>query len=508
MSSDAPARRLSTPAAVAVLGALALIIGAYPLLFRPDLVRVPGFLFSDEGHALLTASVLNRGGHIYRDLYTPYGPLPAWMWAAIARMAGNTPIVFGIMHVVFNTATLLLVFGTLRRALTPAWALAFAIVCVLPSVIVRGQIFGGYWVNTYVTIERVVIAGLVFAWRPPGSRSLARSVTLGLLLGTLQWIKFGTLAFIGAGFVAAEALSLWTDGRSREAWRQIAVAIAVSIAVELAFVGWAIAALPWAMARDVIWPSFGVQMYRTLVPTPRYPPFAPQVYFFRRDAAVVAGVVLSGLLVWRDRRARVAPLVALLLGAYIAACLSIFKHVYHYYGYAWLLTTLVGLSVAGKSTRFKFATLAFCAPVLAATLHSIFRAPVPGEWVSTPLAGELYVPAEAAADVRAVNALSAAETARGGEVLAGAAMSGWYAAYGHTPQYRQVWLVPGFVRPWEADAAERAWNRATVLAVCGRDDGSLATLALDPDVEQFLARTFTVATSLTPRCTAYTRSPR
>jgi len=306
MASGIKPTALSTRTATIILAALAIIIGIYPLVARPDLVRAGVFLFLDEGHALLSATIINGGGHLYRDLYTPYGPLPAWMWAGIARVAGNTPTAFGVMHVFFNTATLLLVFGTLRRTLTPAWALAFAVVCVLPSVIIRGQIFGGMWVNTYVTVERAVIAGLLFAWRPPIERSFARSFVLGALLGTLQWIKFGTVAFIGAGFVAAEAWSLWSDGRTRAAWRQVGMALVAAAFVEGLMVAWAVASLPWPMARDVIWPSFGVRMYQTPTLAPRYPPLAPQVFFFRRDVGVTCGVVLGAILLWRERRARSA----------------------------------------------------------------------------------------------------------------------------------------------------------------------------------------------------------
>jgi len=507
MASGIKPTALSTRTATIILAALAIIIGIYPLVARPDLVRAGVFLFLDEGHALLSATIINGGGHLYRDLYTPYGPLPAWMWAGIARVAGNTPTAFGVMHVFFNTATLLLVFGTLRRTLTPAWALAFAVVCVLPSVIIRGQIFGGMWVNTYVTVERAVIAGLLFAWRPPIERSFARSFVLGALLGTLQWIKFGTVAFIGAGFVAAEAWSLWSDGRTRAAWRQVGMALVAAAFVEGLMVAWAVASLPWPMARDVIWPSFGVRMYQTPTLAPRYPPLAPQVFFFRRDVGVTCGVVLGAILLWRERRARSAPMVVWLLAAYVAACIALFRHVYHYYGYAWLLTTLVGLTMAQRSSRFRVGTLLFCAPVVFFTLRSMLLSPAPGEWITTPQSGPLYVTSEAAEDVRAINALADTEATRGGQVLAGGAMSGWYAAYGHTPLYRQVWLLPGFVRPWEAADAERAWSRATVLAVCGRDDGSLGTLALDPDVEGFLAHTFPVAQPLTRRCTAYTRPP-
>lgn len=499
--------RLNPATAALLLAALSIGIGIYPLIARPDITAGTNFLFSDEGHALLAASVTQDGGQLYRDLYSPYGPLPSSLWTIVAHVAGNTPTAFGALQGALNVVVMLLVFGVLRRWLSASWALAFAVVCVLPSVMIRGQIYGGYWANVYSNVERVIIAALFLAWRPPTERSAARSVALGALLGSLQWIKFGTATFIGAGFVAAEVIAWWQQGASAKAARQFFVVIAVAAAMEAAFVLWAVASLPWLVARDVIWPSFGMRMYLTpLLDVPRFPPFAPQVFLFRRDAAVLCGFILGALVLWQKRRSPQAPVVSLWLGAYVVGSVGLFRHVYHYYGYAWMLTTLVGITVAGRSTRFRLGTLLFCAPVLAYTLRTLMLAPPAGEWITSPQTGSFYLTRDAADDIRAVNALSERETARGGQVLALGAMSGWYAAFGHAQLYRQTWMLPGWVRPWEAADAERAWSRASAMAVCGRDDGSLRNLALDPDVESFFATTFPVATPLTSRCTAYTRT--
>ena len=408
------ARGLSTASAVVLLLAVALAVGIYPLMARPDVVQGEAFLFSDEGMTLLLGSVLHAGGRLYLDIYTPYAPLSVWMWQAFASVAGNTPMAFGALQAGLNTAVLLLVFATLRRFMAPAWALAFTVICVLPAVMIRGQILGGYWAGTYIGVERLLLALLLFCWRPPLERTLTRSLALGVMLGAFQWVKFGSVVFFAGGFLAAEALAISGARDRRAAVRHTMIALAVVIAAEGAQVLWAVSTLPWAVARDVVWPSFGVRMYETIPTAVRFPPFASHVYLFRRDAAIVAGAGLGAMFVWKHRQSPAAPVVAFLLVSYLMGATLLFRHVYHFYQYAWIPAAAAGFAMAAASVRARMVVLLWCLPVLAISLKGMLAVPRPGEWVQTPAAGALYLSRAAAEDLRALNALEAEVASKGG----------------------------------------------------------------------------------------------
>ena len=74
------------------------------IAIRPGVILGPQFLFDDEGQNLLIVHTILSGGALYRDVYSQYGPIPAYVHALVARVFGNTPLVYLSLLAVVSSA--------------------------------------------------------------------------------------------------------------------------------------------------------------------------------------------------------------------------------------------------------------------------------------------------------------------------------------------------------------------------------------------------------------------
>ena len=92
-TSIAPLTRRDAAVGVALVAiSLRLAVGS-PFVHPHPALNVD-YLFGDEGHNLLVADTLLSGGRLYRDVFSQYGPIPAYLHALFARILGNTPFAY------------------------------------------------------------------------------------------------------------------------------------------------------------------------------------------------------------------------------------------------------------------------------------------------------------------------------------------------------------------------------------------------------------------------------
>src|SRR5690242_6525015 len=111
-----PARRAADAVAVSALVAIAAGLSVATIVHRPESTLNAAYLFQDEGLNLLVADVVNGGGRLYRDLAYPYGPIPAYLHAAVARAFGNTPIAYLSFLIAVSALNVALAYALMRRA--------------------------------------------------------------------------------------------------------------------------------------------------------------------------------------------------------------------------------------------------------------------------------------------------------------------------------------------------------------------------------------------------------
>ena len=397
------------------------------------------------------------------------------------------------------------VFAGLLRVMTPGWAWLFTLTGLVPAMLAPGSLLGGLGISPYVALDRLAIAIAVWLWRAPAERSTARSVAIGLAAGLCQWIRFGGALFIVAGVIAADGVAGWAAHDRRLIWRQVSAMALGAAAVQAALIAWAVTMLPWAMARDVLWPAYYVANYLWVTPGLRWPAWPSWHLVIAQYGPALAGAVCGAIAVWRARTSRAAPLVAFVLGAYLAGVLGLFRHVHHFRQYAWLLVTAGAYAAAVFPTRVRAALVVWAAPTLAVMLHALFAAPAPGVWRSTPAAGPLYLSESVSERVDALNTLADVAARHGRTLLAGPDASGWYGVFGRQTPSRHTWFLAGVVRPWEAERVSAELTAAYGVAICPARDESFGGLNLPADLTRALARTFPRIERVGPDCAVHLR---
>ena len=79
---------------MAGLAVASLALSGAVIIRRPDLVMGADFLFHDPGHNLFIADKMLSGASLYRDVFSQYGPVSAYVYTLVASLVGNTPTVY------------------------------------------------------------------------------------------------------------------------------------------------------------------------------------------------------------------------------------------------------------------------------------------------------------------------------------------------------------------------------------------------------------------------------
>jgi 4-amino-4-deoxy-L-arabinose transferase-like glycosyltransferase len=196
---------------MAGLAVASLALSTAVIIRRPDLVMGADVLFQDAGHNLLVADRMLSGASLYSDVFYPYGPVSAYLYALGASLFGNTPTVYLCLLAGISAANICLAYWLIRRAADRKTAvlIGIAMLAVLP---IPGAIAGAFTSSPFLVLERTLLLLVALSWRPPAMRGLAPSLAIGIALGLWQGVKFGGAVVAGAAvmlLILSVAIAVW-----------------------------------------------------------------------------------------------------------------------------------------------------------------------------------------------------------------------------------------------------------------------------------------------------------
>ncbi len=450
-------------------GVVPLLLGAVVMLRRPDLVFTVDFLTHDQGVQLLIGDRLASGAMLYRDLAYPYGPLPAYVLAAAALLGGLSAQVYLSLVCALGAAFLMVLTHALRQHVDRATAASVVLLGVLPLTATPGAVLGGYTNNSYIGLERMLLATLVLAWRPPDRRSAAASVWLGLIFGTWQLVKFGGAAFGIAAWLAVDALSFWRRPSSFSAVeyvRRLCLTLGVFGTIEACRWATLFAVLPRDVAWDVAWPAYTAQLYATLAEGASTVWPGSLTEFATQWLPVCAGIVLSvaAAVSMARRRCNERQVVLLLPAAfYVMANLGYLGHAHTVRQYVWTWIPAATLLLHRRQRALQLFAVCAVAPAVALALKiALVNQPLVGlQEARMPNGDRLWV--DSARAVQLPRLL--AEMTRPVPTFAMTAAGGLYFYADAQLPTRHPWLLPAYVRPYEAAVTSSALRESGELLI-------------------------------------------
>jgi hypothetical protein len=483
--------------AVAVLTAAGLAVAMASIASRPGVILGPQFLFDDEGQNLLIVHTILSGGALYRDVYSQYGPIPAYVHALVASVFGNTPLVYLSFLAVVSSANVGLAYALVRRAANLPVAVFVTAVGVLPVVLIPGALAGGYTSTAYMPLERMLLLLVALSWAAPTQRSVRRSILVGCLLGAWQGLRFGAVAAAGGSILVIDVLYLWSIGFTRAHLRAWAASLfpmaAAFIGIELLWAIYAFATLPAALALDVLWPLYILESYEVwstaagrwlwwggwrLTIGQYLLPLSAGLLGLSALRRWSAGARRSeapgpGQSAWADCGAVFIPLCFYLIG-----CFFLFRMVHHYRQFLWALVPAAAWELQRRGAAVRTAVACIWAPGFALMIRaSVVPAAAASLLVTVnlPTGGTIRTSAPLAERLRFLERFTT-QDARGAPVLfvqrgLGGA-SGWHYAYTVPHATRHTWFfASNVIRPYEEAAFIEALSRTVALIECDESDG-------------------------------------
>jgi hypothetical protein len=479
------------------------ILGIGTILRRPDIVfNARWFLFLDPGYNLLVAQVLSDGGTLYKDVAYPYGPLPAYAFAGFSAIFGNSPLSYTVFHLVLSLADLSLACALLRSALSPGWVAVVATIGLVPTMVYPGTpvLFAG--MSAYVPLERLGLLLVALLWTPPATRTHGRALSLGVVLGLWQTVKFGGAFVAGLAVVILDLLMLGharrVSGdapRVRGRWLGGLLVVLVGfLAVEACLVAWAFWTLPERLARDLVWPWYMRSAYPIAPPRARWILWDGIGPSLDVQLALVVGAVVSLVALCRNRTRPRLLLPALF---FVVATAGYFRAAIHFEQHGWeLILASAWVLEGGGLGRLAplgwlpgFASVVHVALVVPAPLSTTSGAATAWPWrhrLTLPYVGRaLQRPLDLPGGARLWDDASSVETVHAiVRTLGACGVVAWPA--GRPPERaalvlgfgagflhffripyltRYSWYQTGFVRPYEEDALIGSLDRTTTLVV-------------------------------------------
>ena len=477
--------------ALAAAGLLLLAAWIFGRLWsHPEELLNWRFLTHDLASQLHLSDQLLAGKRLYAEVFSQYGAVSAYVHLAAAYLFGNTALTFMVLQGCLAVVCLIQIYILLRRTAPAWWAMVFTAIALLPWVPSTGGGPGAY-LQPYGGIERVVLLALALGWRPLTERTAARNVALGLLLGLLPWLKFGSAFVAGAALLGADILGLFRRREFRRAnWRAILAANAWILAGFLAGQGalalYLVGTQPSAIAKDVIWPSYILDAYAGYVTSDlRFPQWHNAGYFISAQLPVLAAVVAFVALIWpamartsRTERNDSYGRGGEASGGFIFLFLFWFiglagylAHVWLIMGYAWLPMVGAGYALTFLGPRVRLAALCLWLPCFFLTAKGIAPGRAPSEVSPVTFAnGEtLWLDGVWQQRVNLLSAVLKKEQTAAGETSPAIMVipaGGGLAHYLRCPVLtRQSWFIAGFVRPYDEEPIRESLSKTAGLIV-------------------------------------------
>lgn len=502
VSRPAGSRRFLLLAAVLLGAWLAWQVTALPA----HLFNATRFILYDPGSYLYAMDCWLGGQHLYRDFAWQYGPLALGWSTGFAAVLGNTPGTLVLACSVAFAGGWLLITRLVVQVAGQRWGGALALLGLLPLMGLSGPYaFNG----PHGAIELLVfgVIGSVLA-----SKGKGRAWQLGLLAGGLQWIRFGPHAVALAVIVALEVRRVWPDKRALV--RSLASVAAGYLLALAPLAAWFFAALPPAGALEQFWPSHMVGHYAETY-RDRWPQFTWEGAAMSWLPAVL-GVGLA-LVAFLPRRRPVAATPKATPDAvagvlffplyYLAGGVLLFRNEYTLMGHLWLAWPGLALVVTLPGRRMRLACLVALVPAFWAPVHgavAAYRAEQGwhSEKLALPNGQELWFGPNERRNFALLQAVLATQPPpRRLAVFIGG--GGVHHFFQTQRVGRHWWYLPGFIRPWEEEVAERAlWQHDLIFVA------DLSSATSPPGAPGVVALWLPLSPAMQERLLPHLRDPR
>jgi hypothetical protein len=435
----------------------AAMLGATAVLWVLGYVAyLPGHAFdsrvhviNDPGSFLYAIDLWRAGGRLYHDFWWQYGPLSLAWYRCFAAFLGNTPLSLVVAAGTAMGCAWVVLASLWMRVLGPWLGWAFAAVVLLPAMTPACLFFANNGPNG--ALEALIFSGLAWVLSGGGAR---RPWLAGVLLGLLQWVRFGPHLVAGLA-----VLVLFCLVRSRPVFSSAWRCAAAYLLVLAPLAAWFLCALPPAGAADQLWPSFMVKHYQLTygeAALGRFP--LPWVSGDALFAWLAAAVGLVGLAGWATR-ARVRPEFAGMLFPplfFALGCVFLFRTHFLVLGHAWMcLVALPAFLASGGRLPWVAGALGAC--VAAANLAMVARvASEENSWHARPgtlpNGQQLWFHGQDGGDFAALAKFlrTAGPGGREPTVAVFYYGGGIHHFFNVGIVGRHWWFMPEFVRPWEA----------------------------------------------------------
>ena len=480
--------------------------------FRPGVLNGERFVFHDNSYALFTADQLLAGKLIFRDVFYQYGVLTAYLHAAWAALFGNT--IFAYWHLAqFLTCLGIVELWLLLRRTQRTWpALVFGTIILFPYFLVPGGLAGGVGASVYVALERICLLSIALAWRPPATRSFGSALSIGLLLGAMQWVKFGGAFVAGVSLLLSDVLILSYAPEEKKGWLHWLTISSLTLLgfllIEGSLIVLAYVSLPAQLASEILWPSWMVQNYEAY----RYKS-VPIWHWFNFNyfvgvqmpmvaAGVASLVFICHLLVRRkagpeERSRRVSwagpPLLFLIF--FVLALIIYLPHMWVTMPYVWLILLPAAFFLQNAPRFCQGIFLVCCFPAFLLSVKGVLYPQRAGQLREVHLANDtLCLPPETAdrlANLQRVLDLLEREHEDHGPgrlaILGFPIGSGFHHFLGYPAATRHAWFMPGFIQPREEDAFLKSLDRTLAVIVFFPDRSQPDPPSPDPSSWEFFS---------------------
>ena len=220
----------------------------------------PSWLVADLGWYLNQLSKLMDGGLLYRDVATPYGPLPYYWQVLWASLFGVSPVVFFAASASVIAAANGVIALLFRKHLKKVSASAI----ILLSAVCLQQYSTGLMLITvpWAMLETAVVMGL---WERGPESTLRRNLLIGIVLGLGQLNKFGYFAILAGSIACADLIVSHWHQPKQTALRLFQRWLTIGAGFFIVEGGWIVVlfgVLDYSIALDCAWPAYQVETYR------------------------------------------------------------------------------------------------------------------------------------------------------------------------------------------------------------------------------------------------------
>lgn len=478
--------------ALAALLLAATLLGGAAIVRRPDLVANAAFLFGDQGLNLFIADRLLAGERLFLEVFTPYGPLPAYLHTAFVSLTGNTIVAYNVLLLLLTLVNVVLAYVLVRSRTSAGVAMLVVGVGVFPSFLIPGSLVGSFTVSPYIPLERALLLGAALAWTPPQSRSAGRAVLIGTLLGLWQWVKFGGAVFAGAAIIVLDLVLIWKSPNRSAALRRwfqgLGLALAVFAAFEVCRIVGAFLLLPSDIARDVVWPAYHLATYEGWVNAElRWLTWGGwRLFIAQYLSPAVAVALIGGVLLWSASRSEedglltAADLRLLLPALFVAIGLLGYlqqAHIMRQFLWAVVIGSSIALLRSGPVLRG--VVLLLWLPGLLVAGRAMLVTSPPSHLVAMELPGAGTISVHPVLEESLEAVLHTVDQFRRDRAEVGDVpyeevpalfmrmAAGVHAVYNVPAPIRQPWIIPGFVRPYDEAALIEAAERLAAIVVVG-----------------------------------------